>query len=93
MTDNPPGHSHEIKKLNRVAGQLEGIRKMIEDGRYCTEIITQLRAARAAIRNLEASILETHLHHCVTDAMLSGNKQSAAKKIEELKDMFKRFDE
>ncbi len=91
--NNPPGHRHEIKKLNRVAGQLEGIRKMIEDGRYCVDIITQLRAARAAIRNLEAGILETHLHHCVADAMQSGDKQSAAKKIEELKDMFKRFDE
>jgi DNA-binding FrmR family transcriptional regulator len=88
-----PAHHHEIKKLNRVAGQIEGIRKMIDEGRYCPDIITQLRAARAAIRNLEASILETHLHHCVSDAMLSGNRKKAAEKIEELKDMFKRFDQ
>ncbi len=88
-----PSHQSKIKNLNRVAGQIEGIRKMIEEGRYCPEIITQLRAARAAIRNLEADILETHLQHCVTDAMMSGNKKKAAEKIEELSEMFKRFDQ
>jgi DNA-binding FrmR family transcriptional regulator len=85
-------HKHEIKKLNRVAGQIEGIRKMIEADRNCTDIITQLRAARAAIRTLEANILETHLQHCITDAMLSGNRKKATEKIDELKDLFKRFD-
>ncbi len=88
-----PSHQPKIKNLNRIAGQIEGIRKMIEDGRYCVDILTQLRAARSAIRTLEAGILETHLQHCVADAMIDGNRKRATEKIQELKDVFKRFDE
>lgn len=90
MSDNHPCHKAEITKLNRIAGQIEGVKRMIEDGRYCTDILAQLRAARAAIRTVEAHILETHLHHCVAEAMDTGNAQD---KIDEIKDLFKRYDE
>ena len=72
MSKEHPCHQSEIGKLNRISGQVEGIKKMIEDGRYCPDILTQLRAARAAIRTVEANILETHLQHCVTDALAQG---------------------
>ena len=90
---NHPCHKAELGKLNRVAGQIEGIKRMIEEGRYCTEIIAQMRAARAAIKSLEANILETHLGHCVSDALEAGNRKEAQEKINELKDLFKRFDD
>ncbi len=87
-----PSHQAELKKLNRVSGQVEGIKRMIEDCKYCPDIITQIRAARAALRSVEASILETHLQFCVADALASGKSKDAQARIEELKDLFKRFD-
>ncbi len=88
-----PCHMSEIGKLNRISGQVEGIKRMIEEHRYCPDILTQLRAARSAIRSVEANILETHLQSCVTDAMISGDQKQTKAKIAELKDLFKRFDD
>ncbi|MGZ9097229.1 MAG: metal-sensitive transcriptional regulator [Micavibrio sp.] len=85
-------HDSELGKLNRIAGQIEGIKKMITEQRYCPDILTQLRAVRSAIKTVEANILETHLKSCVTESLTSGNTKDAQKKIEELKDLFKRFD-
>jgi DNA-binding FrmR family transcriptional regulator len=91
--DNHPSHTAEIAKLNRIAGQVEGIKKMIEDHRYCPDILTQLKAVRSAVRTVEANILESHLQSCVADAMISGDKEETAAKIAELKELFKRYDE
>ena len=93
-----PGHKHpdhgaEIGKLNRVVGQVEGVKKMIAENRYCPDILAQLRAARAALKTIEANILEAHLQGCVGDAIASGQTAEAEKKISEIKDLFKRFDE
>ncbi len=88
-----PCHGCELPKLNRIAGQIEGVKRMIEEQRYCPDIITQLRAARAAIRRVEADILETHLKSCVADAVASGNKKETDRKLEEIKELFQRFDE
>ena len=87
-----PSHQAQLKSLNRVSGQIEGIKKMIEDSRYCPEILTQLRAVRAALRSIEANIFETHLHHCVAQSITSTNQHDARAKIDELKDLFKRFE-
>jgi len=85
-----PDHKAQISRLRRVKGQVEGIEKMIEDRRYCPEIITQIRAASAALKSFEASILERHLKHCVSDAMASKNTTEQNKKIADLLDLFKR---
>lgn len=90
---NYPCHTAEIKKLNRIAGQIEGVKKMIDDHRYCPEILTQLRAVRSAVKSVEATILEAHLQSCVADAMISGKKKEAEKKIRELQDLFKRYED
>lgn len=87
-----PCHKNEIKKLNRISGQVEGIKKMIDEERYCSDILTQLRAVRSALRSVEANVLETHLQHCVGDAIMNGDKKEADAKIAEVKDLFKRFD-
>ena len=85
-----PDHKPQIARLSRVKGQLEGIEKMIVERRYCPEIITQLKAAAAAIKSLEASILEKHLGHCVAAAMKSSGSKEQSKKIQELIQLFKK---
>ena len=85
-------HDHELPKLNRIGGQIEGVKKMIAENRNCADIITQLRAVRAAVRRVEADILEAHLQSCVSDAFTHGDRSDAAEKISELTELFKRFD-
>ena len=87
--DNP-SHMENMPRLNRIAGQIEGIKKMIEDGRYCPEIISQLRAVRSAVKAVESNILQKHLQHCVAQSFSC--KEDKDKKIEELKMLFDRFD-
>lgn len=87
-----PSHNDEMSHLNRVSGQIDGIKKMIEERRYCPEILTQLRAIRSAIKNIEARILDTHLSSCVSQAFLSHNAEDQRKKIDEIRDLIKRFE-
>ena len=89
VTENIP----DLPRINRIGGQIAGIRKMLEDGRECTEILTQLRAIRAAIKGLEASILERHLGHCVAESLTADDPAAVQKKIDELKDLFKRYND
>ena len=91
MENHNPNHLEIIPRLNRIAGQIEGIKKMIEDGRYCPEIISQLRAVRSAVKAVESNILHKHLQHCVAQSF--ANPQERDKKIEELKTLFDRFNE
>lgn len=74
-----------------MSGQLEGVKRMIETGRYCPDILMQLRAIRAAIRKVESTILQKHLQHCVAQAMRNG--EGAEEKIEELKQLFERYED
>ena len=88
-----PDHHSEVPRLNRIAGQIDGIKRMIGEDRHCTEILAQIRAARAALKTVEANVLETHLQSCVREAMTGGDQTEIDAKIEELKTIFKRFDE
>jgi len=89
----PPCHQQDLPRLNRIGGQIDGVKKMIEDGRYCPDILTQLRAVRSALKSVEANILERHLNGCVNEAMKSNDSKVHAQKLEELKDLFKKFDD
>lgn len=84
-----PDHSKELHRVNRIIGQLEGIKRMIEERRYCPEIMTQTRAISSAVRSLEAKLLQGHLENCVRDAFKSGKKDSE-EKIEELIQLFRK---
>ena len=79
-----PSHKHEIPRLNRAIGQLEGIKKMIEEQRYCPDIIVQLKAVRSAIKHVESNILKTHLEECVVAKSFS-DSEIAKEKIMEIK--------
>ncbi len=74
-----------LKRLSYIEGHLKGIRKMVEEEKYCVDILRQTYAVRMAIEKLEAIILETHLHVCVPEAITSGQ---AGEVIEELVQLY-----
>ncbi|MEQ1607937.1 MAG: metal-sensitive transcriptional regulator [Hyphomonadaceae bacterium] len=79
-----------LKNLNRVEGQIRGIAKMVEEDRYCIDVVTQIEAARAALARIESDLLRQHLGHCVHRAMNSKNAGEQEKVIEELVGVFRR---
>ena len=81
-----------IKRLNRIEGQVRGLSRMVEEDRYCIDIVTQISAVRAALRRLEEEILRDHVGHCVEHAIASGNKAEQRRKIEELMAVVGRVD-
>jgi DNA-binding FrmR family transcriptional regulator len=83
-----PDHSSVLPRLNRVQGQIAGISEMIQNKRYCPDIMTQLKASRSALKSVEAMILKTHLQHCVTDVFISQNEKETESKIEEIVQLF-----
>jgi DNA-binding FrmR family transcriptional regulator len=72
------------KRLGRIEGQVRGLSRMVEDDRYCIDIVTQISAVRAALRRVEEEILRDHVAHCVEHAIASGNKADQREKIAEL---------
>ena len=85
-----PDHQSEIKRLNRIAGQIEGIKTMITSDRYCPDIMTQLKAVQSAIKAVEMEILKKHLEGCVLEAFSRGNQKASSEKIEEILRLLKK---
>jgi DNA-binding FrmR family transcriptional regulator len=79
-----------LKRLSRIEGQVRGIARMVEDDRYCIDIVTQLGAVRAALRRVEEEILRDHVAHCVEHAIKSGDKADQRRKVQELMDVMAR---
>jgi DNA-binding FrmR family transcriptional regulator len=73
-----------LNRLNRIEGQVRGVSRMIEEGRYCIDILTQVQAARAALTKVEAELLKAHLGHCIESAIVSGDKEEQRRKSAEL---------
>ena len=73
-----------LKRLSRIEGQVRGLSRMVEEDRYCIDIVTQISAIRAALRRAEEEILREHVSHCVEHAIASGNKAEQRKKISEI---------
>lgn len=82
-------HSAELKRLSRIKGQVEGVERMIQEKRYCPDIVTQIKAVRSALRSLEANIVEGHMRHCVKAAMKSRDPQIVNEKLEEILNLMK----
>ena len=87
------GYDKEVltKRLHRIEGQVRGIERMVEDDRYCIDILTQIAAVNTALESLAFKVLDEHVNHCVADAMASGDPKAAAKKSEELLAAVQRF--
>lgn len=83
-------HKALLSRINRIVGQMGGVKKMIESERYCVDILTQLKATRSALISLEERILENHARHCLRHAAESGQPELIDEKINEIVDLLKK---
>ena len=87
MHGSEPGHAHGyseakddyLKRLRRIEGQVRGLQRMIEEDKYCIDILTQVSAAKSALESVALGLLEEHLAHCVSEAMAEGGEVADAK--------------
>jgi DNA-binding FrmR family transcriptional regulator len=80
-----------LKRLARAEGQVRGVARMVEEDRYCIDILTQLAAVDTALESVALEILDDHVKHCVVDALASGDEADAETKIQELLAAVRRF--
>ena len=73
-----------LNRLSRIEGQVRGVAKMIDEDRYCIEVMTQIAAAQAALQKVEEELLRNHVNHCIENAIVSGNPVEQRKKVAEL---------
>ena len=79
-----------VKRLHRIEGQVRGVARMVEEDRYCIDILHQVQAVKAALSRAESEILKTHAHHCVEEAIITGNAKAQREKFTELVDLFEK---
>ena len=87
IQDNKP---RLLNRLNRIEGQVRGVTRMIEEDRYCIDVLTQIQAARAALGRVETEMLKNHLNHCIEGAIVSGDANEQRKKANELIELLER---
>jgi CsoR family transcriptional regulator, copper-sensing transcriptional repressor len=80
-----------VKRLHRIEGQVRGIERMVEDERYCIDVLTQIGAVTTALESVAFKILDDHVSHCVSGALASGDPGVAAEKSRELLEAVQRF--
>ena len=82
-TPPPPGYSDtkadHLRRLRRIEGQVRGLQRMIEDDKYCIDVLTQISAANRAPQSVAMGLLDEHLHHCVVQAVEAGGDEAPAK--------------
>ena len=86
-----PNYENQLVRLKKVEGQIRGIQTMIDERRYCMDILSQIRAVTGAMRKIESGILASHLQHCVNDVITSNSSKEAAVKIKEIKRLFEKM--
>jgi CsoR family transcriptional regulator, copper-sensing transcriptional repressor len=80
-----------LGRLRRIEGQVQGIQRMVEEDKYCVDILLQLTAVQGAVEQVQKLLLARHISSCVADAIRSGNGRERQKKMDELLDVFSRF--
>jgi CsoR family transcriptional regulator, copper-sensing transcriptional repressor len=80
-----------VRRLHRIEGQVRGIERMLEEDRYCIDVLTQIAAVNTALESLAFKILDEHVRHCVAGALSSGDEEDARMKTEELLEAVRRF--
>jgi DNA-binding FrmR family transcriptional regulator len=80
-----------VKRLHRIEGQVRGIERMVEDDRYCIDVLTQISAVRTALESVAFKLLDDHVNHCVAGAIASGDDELATARTEELLAAVHRF--
>lgn len=84
-------HSTQVPRLNRIEGQIRGISKMIQDERYCVDILTQIRSASSALEKVEENIFKGHLEGCVRDSLTGSDRGDREAKINEILEILSKF--
>jgi DNA-binding FrmR family transcriptional regulator len=94
-TATEPGYAEDktalVNRLHRIEGQVRGIERMLDEDRYCIDILTQIAAVNTALESLAFEILDDHVRHCVAGAFASGDAEAMAEKTSELLDAVQRF--
>ncbi len=88
---NKKGTSHieQLNRIKRIEGQVRGISKMVEEERYCIDILNQIKAVMSALKSVQANIIDAHLSDCVIDAVASQNEKEAMEVLDEIKGLLK----
>lgn len=84
----PPSHAAELESLARIEGQVRGVQRMVSEGRYCIDILTQTRAIHAALRRVERNVLEAYLNTCARAAFEAGSEDERQEKVDEILALF-----
>ncbi|HEY5621601.1 MAG TPA: metal-sensitive transcriptional regulator [Pontiella sp.] len=92
MSGHTTTHTETLSRLSRIEGQIKGVKRMIEEGEYCIDIITQIQAARSALQSASKIILEKHLRHCVSDALKAKDETIIDEKLKEIMIVIKRME-
>lgn len=79
-----------LNRLSRIEGQVRGVARMVDEGRYCIDVLTQIQAIRAALTRVESELLKGHLSHCIESAIVSGDADEQRRKANELIDLLER---
>ena len=95
----PEGHGYEreqrpeslVRRLRRIEGQVRGLQKMVEGRRYCVDIMTQIDAVTAALARVQDQILESHLNHCVAEALEGNDVDARTEKVDEVVTLLKKY--
>lgn len=85
-----PTKEQVLKRLSRIEGQVRGVSRMVEEDRYCIDVLTQVSAVRAALKRVEEEVLRDHVAHCVEHAIRSGDAEDQRQKVKELMDVIVR---
>ena len=79
-----PDHKSQLDRLARIEGQIKGITRMIEQRRYCIDIVSQIKAVQSALKQVQMGVLEKHIHHCVAESASAEDPSRLNEKIEEI---------
>jgi len=85
-----PNHEEQIRRLNKVEGQVRGVREMIKNRRYCVDIVHQVKAVSAALKKVELGILEHHIQHCVREVLQTQNPIQVSDKVKEIMNLIQK---
>ncbi len=84
---DPALQEQALRRLRRIEGQVRGLARMVEDGRYCADILMQISSVHEALRSVGKLVMRNHLEHCVTDALRSGDSLAAERAYQEVLDL------
>ena len=88
---DPDTKHRALTRLRRIQGQVQGIQRMLEEDKYCVDIMLQLSAVQGALEQVSKLLMHRHIESCVTDSLKTGSDRDRAKKIEELIEVFSRY--